>query len=45
MGAITDLYTSNQVCYHPNTDILTDNNYINITKLMRGDLIKTLKDP
>ena len=42
VDAITSLYTSNQVCYHPSTNILTDNDYINITKLVRGDLIKTL---
>lgn len=29
-------------CYHPNTNILTKDGYINITKLKRGDLIKTL---
>uniref|UniRef100_A0A6C0J6T7 Hedgehog/Intein (Hint) domain-containing protein n=1 Tax=viral metagenome TaxID=1070528 RepID=A0A6C0J6T7_9ZZZZ len=29
-------------CYHPDTNILTDKGYINITKLKRGDMIKTL---
>ena len=29
-------------CYHPDTNILTKNGYINITKLKRGDMIKTL---
>ncbi len=42
VDSITSLYTNNQLCYHPSTNILTDNNYINITKLVRGDLIKTL---
>ena len=40
--AIGTLFSSNEHCYHPSTNILTDNNYINITKLMRGDMIKTL---
>lgn len=40
--AITSLYTNNEVCYHSNTNILTNNGYINITKLKRSDLIKTL---
>ena len=39
MGA---LHSSNEHCYHSSTNILTDNGYINITKLMRGNLIKTL---
>ena len=36
------LHSLNEHCYHSSTNILTDNGYINITKLMRGDLIKTL---
>jgi len=39
--AINSLYSSNEHCYHSSTNILTDNGYINITKLMRGNLIKT----
>ena len=40
--AMGTLFSSNEHCYHSSTNILTDNGYINITKLMRGDLIKTL---
>jgi hypothetical protein len=41
-GAIGTLHSANEHCYHPNTNILTNKGYVNITKLMRGDLIKTL---
>ena len=40
---ITMLFTSNEICYHPNTSILTDKGNVKITDLKRGDLIKTLK--
>jgi hypothetical protein len=39
---ISGLYNNNELCYHPNTNILTDYGYINIVKLMRGDKIFTL---
>ena len=40
--AIETLFSLNEHCYHQSTNILTDYGYINITKLMRGDLIKTI---
>lgn len=39
---ISGLYNNNETCYHPTTNILTDYGYINIMKLMRGNLIFTL---
>jgi len=30
------------ICYHPDTMIMTDQGYVKITKLQRGDMIKTL---
>ena len=39
---INGLYNGIEVCYHPNTIILTNQGYIKITDLKRGDLIKTL---
>ena len=36
------LYSTNDICYHPDTKILTDKGYIEIKKLKRGDLVETL---
>ena len=39
---VNSLYNNVEVCYHPDTIILTNQGHIKITDLKRGDLIKTL---
>ena len=41
-GDVSGLYTNNVVCYHKNTNILTDKGLEKIENLKRYDLIKTL---
>ena len=38
---INTLYSSNEICYHENTQVLTKEGYKNVKELKRGDLIKT----
>lgn len=38
---ISILYSNNEICYHESTKVLTINGYKSISKLKRGDLIKT----
>ena len=37
----TIVYDLAAICFYPDTNVLTNNGYINITNLKRGDLIKT----
>ena len=40
-GGVTSLYSSNEICYHESTLVLTNNGYKSVKYLKRGDLIKT----